>query len=87
MSLLTGEPRTATVVALEDVLLYALDRKSFARLFQGHPELAKEMSALLAHRRSQLRSVLAAAEQAQDTAPEAGRILTKLRAIFGLKGD
>lgn len=88
MALLTGEPRTATVVALEDVLLFALDRKSFARLFQGHPELAREMSKLLAHRRSQLRSALAAAEHhADDTSPEAGRILTRLRSIFGLKGE
>ncbi|MFL5319969.1 MAG: cyclic nucleotide-binding domain-containing protein [Myxococcaceae bacterium] len=87
MSLLTGEPRTATVIALEDVILLELDRPTFARLFAGHPNLAKELSALLAHRRNQLRAALASAELAADNGPEAGRILSRLRQIFGLKTE
>lgn len=85
MSLLTGEPRAATVVAATDALLLELTRPSFARLFAEHPELARQLSALLAQRRSQLRAV-AEATGGTDTAPEAGRIFERLRQIFGLSG-
>jgi small-conductance mechanosensitive channel len=86
MSLLTGEPRSATVVAVEDALLLEFDRPTFAKLFAEHPDLAAQLSALLARRRSELKAVAAAAG-AQDAAPEANRILGKLRQIFGLKQD
>ncbi len=84
MSLLTGEPRAATVVALEDVVLLEVDRPTFARLFVAYPGLARQLSALLAQRRTQLRAVAQAHGGPQDSAPEAGHIFSKLRQIFGL---
>ena len=86
MSLLTGEPRSATVVAVEDALLLEFDRPTFAKLFAEFPDLAAQLSALLARRRSELRAVAASAGT-QDAAPEANRILGKLRQIFGLKSE
>ena len=88
MSLLTGEPRAATVLAASDAVLLELDRPVFARLFSQHQGLARELSAILAQRRSQLKA--AAAEAAGGNAEigrEAGRILGRLKQIFGLKGD
>lgn len=86
MSLLTGEPRSATVVAAEDALLLEVDRPTFAKLFANHPGLAHTLSDLLAKRRSELNAVAQAANGA-DAAPEAVRIFSRLRQIFGLGHD
>ncbi|WP_224245050.1 cyclic nucleotide-binding domain-containing protein [Hyalangium gracile] len=84
MSLLTGEPRAATVVAMEDSVLLELDRPAFARMFVTHPGLARQLSSLLARRRTQLRAVAEASGASSDAAPEANRILGRLRQIFSL---
>ena len=85
MSLLTGEKRAATIVALEDSLLLEVDRPTFARLFAEHPGLARQLSAILAQRRTQLRAVAQASGANADPIPaEVGRILSRLRQIFGL---
>jgi small-conductance mechanosensitive channel/CRP-like cAMP-binding protein len=84
MSLLTGEPRAATVVAATDALLLELDRPTFARLFAGHDELAPKLARVLAERRSQLVSAAAHAP-APGAEPEAHRILVRLRQIFSLR--
>ena len=85
--LLTGEPRAATVVAVEDAVLLELDRPAFARLFVSQPGLARQLSALLAQRRTQLRAVAEAGGSGTDPTPEAGRILGRLRQIFGLSAQ
>jgi small-conductance mechanosensitive channel/CRP-like cAMP-binding protein len=88
MSLLTGEKRAATVVALEDSLLLEVDRPTFARLFGEHPNLARQLSSILAQRRTQLRAVAQASGATGDPIPaEVGRILGRLRQIFGLHGS
>lgn len=87
MCLLTGEPRSATVVAMEDSVLLEVERPTFARLFASQPGLARQLSALLAQRRTQLRAVAEASGGTTDAVPEAGRIFGKLRQIFGLSHD
>ncbi|QSQ28220.1 mechanosensitive ion channel family protein [Pyxidicoccus parkwayensis] len=86
MSLLTGEKRAATVVAVEDSLLLEVDRPTFARMFEQYPGLARQLSALLAQRRTQLRALAQAggAGGADPIPAEVGRILGRLRQIFGL---
>lgn len=83
MSLLTGEPRTATVVALTDVVLLELDRPVFAWLFDEHPELAPRLSGLLAQRRTQLQAALAASGESLEVTEE-HHILGLLKNIFRL---
>jgi small-conductance mechanosensitive channel/CRP-like cAMP-binding protein len=50
MSLLAGEPRSATCVALEDSELLCLDRETFGVLLQENPPVATAMSEVLAAR-------------------------------------
>lgn len=84
MSLLTGEPRSATVVAAEDAVLFELDRPTFAQLFDEQPALAGLLSEALAHRRGQLRAVAEANGNVVEVR-EANWILDRLRSIFSLR--
>lgn len=54
MSLMTGDPRAATVRAETRVELYEIDHTHFASVLLGHEEVAKQMSAILAARQMQL---------------------------------
>ncbi len=65
-------------------MLLELDRPAFARMFVTHPGLARQLSALLAQRRTQLRAVAESGGDSADPAPEARRILGRLRQIFSL---
>jgi small-conductance mechanosensitive channel/CRP-like cAMP-binding protein len=87
MGLMTGEPRTATVVAVTEVECYRLDKAAFHRIITERPELAKEISELLAHRRVELHAVkegLDAAAKARRLAAENVRILATVQRFFGL---
>lgn len=51
MGLMTGEPRSATVVARTDVRCYRLCKEAFESILRRRPEITEEISATLAHRR------------------------------------
>jgi CRP/FNR family transcriptional regulator/CRP/FNR family cyclic AMP-dependent transcriptional regulator len=50
MSLLDGEPRSATVIALEDTEVYTLRRQEFLTMIRESPQTAVELLAELSHR-------------------------------------
>ncbi|HWP34456.1 MAG TPA: Crp/Fnr family transcriptional regulator [Thermodesulfobacteriota bacterium] len=50
MALLSGAPRSATVIALQDTTLLVLEREEFTRLVMRQPKLALKMLAVLAER-------------------------------------
>jgi len=54
MSLLTGEPRAATIVAETDLECYRLEKATFQRVIARRPELAGELASVLSQRRHQL---------------------------------
>src|SRR6266550_360130 len=54
MGMMTGEPRTATVIAVTDVECYRLDKEAFHEILQRRPEIADDISTLLAKRRVEL---------------------------------
>ncbi|MDI1432790.1 cyclic nucleotide-binding domain-containing protein [Polyangium sorediatum] len=79
MSLLTGSPRLATVVAETDVECFRLEKGPFQRVIEKRPELARELAGVLAQRAEELR----AARQGIDTVNEAGPSVVKAeRDIF-----
>jgi small-conductance mechanosensitive channel len=51
MSLLTGEPRSATVVAMSEAGLLEVDRDAFSRVFAANPDVGKELATVIARRR------------------------------------
>ena len=87
MSLLTGEPRSATVRALEDAECYRLDRDAFNDILRGRPEIAQHLSEVLARRQVELESVrhdLDAAAQAKMLQHQQRSIFAKIYQLFGL---
>lgn len=57
MSLLTGEPRAATIVARTPLLGYQLDRATFAACCEAHPGVRVRVEAMVAERRRTLQAV------------------------------
>ena len=87
MSLMTGEPRSADVVALDDVECYRLDKAGFEKIIKERPEIANEMSKTLARRRVELLAVregLDSDQKQRRVESEAERILERIQVFFGL---
>ena len=87
MSLLTGEPRAASVFAVVDVECWRLDRETFRQVIQQRPEIAAPMAALLAERRVQLESArenLDAESRSRRLQSAENDLLNKMRMFFGL---
>lgn len=90
MSLLTGEPRAATVVALTDVDCFRLDKDAFQALLLRRPELAEHVADELARRRRELvaaREGLEQQEPLHDLANDRRDLLGKIRSFFGIGED
>lgn len=85
MSLLTGAPRSATIVALSDVDCYRLDSEVFQRLLERRADLAETVAQALRERRSALQSYRPAG-QPRGLPPELsqGDLLNRIRGFFGI---
>lgn len=85
MSLLTGEPRSATVVALDDVECYRLDADAFRSVLERHPELANKVATVLAERRVALlatREVMDEEKKKRLLASNSSDLVDKIRDFF-----
>jgi small-conductance mechanosensitive channel len=86
MALLTGEARSATVIARTDVECYRLDVKSFQTLLLRRPEIAEGMSRVIASRKPDLEKVREAFATQPGPAPtEQFDLLGRIRRFFGLR--
>jgi CRP-like cAMP-binding protein len=90
MAMLTGQQRTATVVASTDVDVFMIDKAGFQDILAGNPDVAVDISALLAQRRAALHEAEAdlttkihAGVEAED-GDLSQRILDRIRGYFGL---
>ena len=87
MSLMTGEPRSADVVATEDVECFRLGKATFETVLLARPEIAEELSAKLAIRRVELmaaREGLDSQARSAREASERAQILGGIRSFFAL---
>ena len=88
MSLMTGEPRTATVVAQRDCEVLEIGKETMGELLQKNPCLLERLSMLLAERRMQMEGVLAskagAAEMKDVQNAYTARFIQKLASFFEL---
>jgi small-conductance mechanosensitive channel/CRP-like cAMP-binding protein len=85
MGLMTGAPRSATVLAATDVDCYRLDKAGFEEVLRGRHEIAESMAHILAQRQHENEAMLDTLRQAP-AGPGAHRaaILARMREFFGL---
>jgi small-conductance mechanosensitive channel len=88
MGLMTGAPRAASVVARTDVQCYRLDKEAFHDVLARRPELANEISTLMAARQLELASLREGSDAVPSTRMDAEkrRLLTAVQRFFGLDG-
>lgn len=86
-SLLTGEARTATATAISRVSCYRLDKSGLQHTMERQPDLAEDMSVIMAHRQIEL----AAAREKLDRetairreAESQTQMLARIRRFFGI---
>ncbi len=88
MGLMTGEPRSATVIALEDVEACRLDKHDFYDIIHSRPEIAEQLSHVLARRRVGLEAAREGLDEEaknKKMAPMQKDILDRIIEFFGLK--
>ena len=85
MSLLAGEPRSATVRATSESLVYEIKRELIENLLRQRPELADKLSRQIAERKVHNAAAVAAsaAEREQAINDTASLLLKKMFEIFG----
>jgi small-conductance mechanosensitive channel len=83
MSLLTGEPRTASVVAKEETEVVRITKASMKPIFEANPELVKSVSEMVEERREILRSLVE--KQSDPESAEDKGIVRSIRRFFGLR--
>ncbi len=89
MSLMTGEPRRATVIAATDVVCYVIGHAAVERLLGAAPRLAEEISAILSLRLGRLageRQGLGSESLGRDGGAVRDRLVSRIRRFFGLRG-
>src|SRR5712671_7453040 len=90
MGVVTGEPRTASVIAASEVECYRLDKEAFQRVLKQRPQIAESVSNVMARRRVELAAVregLNADQRKARVREEKSRILESLQTFFGLQDD
>jgi CRP-like cAMP-binding protein len=83
ISLLTGEPRIATVRALTEATLVEIDKATLAPLLEASPSLAEKLETILLERRRETAGRLETAPGA-DPLLEPATLRTRIRRFFGL---
>jgi CRP-like cAMP-binding protein len=86
MALLTGAPRSATVRAARECEVLVLGKAPFAQMFEASPELAENISQVLARRQAGLTSKLA--EHAHEDPPHvvehSTHLLKRIKEFFSM---
>ena len=87
MGLLTGQARTATILAESEVLCYRLDKRAFEAIIRARPEIADAMSHTVAARQAANDATLAslsADARARAAGSRANDLVRRIRDFFGL---
>jgi small-conductance mechanosensitive channel/CRP-like cAMP-binding protein len=87
MGLLTGQARSATVIAREDVFCYRLEKRGFDAILKARPEIAEAMSQVVTARLAANDATLQALDDVarnKRASSAAGDLLRKIRVFFDL---
>jgi CRP-like cAMP-binding protein len=85
MSLLTGAPRSATVLAIDDVQVVPVTVAAFRRIVAENPAVLDAVTSVVSRRRSRLDEAIHVAEaEAAARSAEHKELLKRVRAFFGV---
>jgi small-conductance mechanosensitive channel/CRP-like cAMP-binding protein len=87
MGLLTGQARTATVLAQGEILCYRLDKTGFDAILRARPELADAMSRTVAERQAANDATMRALSEearARQASGRAADIMRRIQSFFGI---
>lgn len=82
MSLLTGEPRSATVRAKGDALVFVIGKELFKDILVAEPKISEELATALAKRQVETDSFVG--KKIEEQEKQASRLLTRIRSFFGI---
>ncbi|MBI3796574.1 MAG: mechanosensitive ion channel [Deltaproteobacteria bacterium] len=85
ISLLTGEPRSATVTALKETEVLVMDKEDMRYMLEANSQLAEHISQVLAVRQQQLDEHQTLQAQAEAQTAEAQRSVESLRREFSAR--
>ena len=83
MALFTGEPRTASVVAVEETEVLEIGHAAMKHIFETNPDLAESISWTIAERRANLAA--GSQQAAQASIEESAGLLSTIKRFFGLR--
>ena len=81
MALFTGEPRTASIVAVEETEVLEIGFQAMKHLFDTNPDLVESLSHTIAERRAELKARSEDVEQDED---EEEGLLAAVKRFFGI---
>ncbi len=84
ISLLTGDPRTATVRAVAETTLVEIEKESLAPILREHPQLVQELEATMEERRRHAAGEFDASRGATGRAEEPLPLAERIARFFGL---
>ena len=81
MTLLTGDPRTATVRALEDTSVFRIAQEHLASLLEQNPAMAEQMGGILGKRKEQLAKETHSPDEPRETVQQ---VISRIKNFFKL---
>ena len=82
MALFTGEPRTASIVAIEETEVLEIGHAAMKRVFDNNPDLVESLSHIIAERRQALAATRELSGLEHD---ESAGLLSAIKRFFGMK--
>lgn len=82
MALFTGEPRTASIVAIEETEVLEIGHAAMKSVFENNPDLVESLSYIIAERRQGLAATQSTSGSDED---ESAGLLSAIRRFFGMK--
>lgn len=82
MSLLTGEPRSATVRSIGDSVVFSIDKDIFREVLVSHPGISEELARALAERQGETAEVVG--HQTEEREKQTSKLLGRIKSFFGI---
>lgn len=85
MSLLTGQPRSATILAQTEAVVFELHRADIEPVLRARPAVLEGLTAIMAQRQARNSATAAGPSTPSPAAPTREDILVRLRSFFGIR--